>query len=213
MNSIAIKAFCFNPFQENTYVLYNENKDSWIIDPGCFNVEEEAQLKNFILKEGLIPRKLLLTHAHIDHILGCEFVGREWGLAPELMRKDLEIYQSGQAIAAMYGLGYTPGTLPLKYIFEEQEMSLGRVSFTCIWVPGHSPGSICFYAPSENLLIAGDVLFEGSIGRTDLPGGNHQELLSNIRTKLFVLPNDTIVYPGHGGYTTIGQERLTNPFF
>ena len=213
MKANYIKAFCFNPFSENTYVVYNDEGDAWIIDPGCYEEREEIALQSFVESHGLSPKRLLLTHAHIDHIFGVKFVEKTWGLKAELNENDQPIFDTGSGVAAMYGLHYQKPDLKSLPLEEGQILMLGYIAWSCIWVPGHSPGSICFYSANDAAIIGGDVLFEGSIGRTDLPGGNHSLLLNSIKEKLFSLPKDTTVYPGHGGTTTIGQELLTNPFF
>ncbi len=207
-----IKAFCFNAFSENTYVIYSDEGNCWIIDPGCSNRDEQSQLVQFIENNGLTPQKLLLTHAHIDHILGCSFVYDSYGLLPLMHPGELETLRSGVFVAKMYGVPYTPCKEPEVFLREGDILDLDGNEWLCLFTPGHSPASLCFFSNNDRILIAGDVLFEGSIGRTDLPGGNYQMLISNIKSKLFPLGADVIVYPGHGGATTIGQERLTNPF-
>ncbi|MBK8954203.1 MAG: MBL fold metallo-hydrolase [Saprospiraceae bacterium] len=213
MTAIQIKAFCFNPFYENTYVVYNDAGQCWIVDPGCSNAEEEKELADYLERNHLKPERLLLTHGHIDHILGCAFLFRSFQLIPEIHPADLDIYNSGQYVAGMYGVPFKAGPTPGAWLEEDQILKLGDSEWRCIFCPGHSPGSICFYNREDKILIGGDVLFEGSIGRTDLPGGNHEALIRNIRNKIFSLDKDVIVYSGHGGTTTIGQEILTNPFF
>ncbi|MBK9109441.1 MAG: MBL fold metallo-hydrolase [Saprospiraceae bacterium] len=213
MTAIHIKAFCFNPFYENTYLIYNDAGVCWIVDPGCSNQEEQEKLSSFIREYELRPVKLLLTHGHIDHILGCAFVYHKFGLSPEMHLKELEIYNSGSYVGAMYGIEYIAGPPPGLFLVDGQTLLLGDSSLTCILCPGHSPGSICFYNKEQKFLIGGDVLFEGSIGRTDLPGGDHDSLIRNIKARIFSLDKNVVVYPGHGGATTVGQEILTNPFF
>lgn len=213
MTAIHIKAFCFNPFYENTYLIYNDTGLCWIVDPGCSNREEQETLSGFISQQKLRPVKLLLTHGHIDHILGCAYVFKQYGLAPELHKNDLDIYNSGAYVGAMYGIAYEAGPAPSLFLEDGQLLNLGDYSWICIFCPGHSPGSLCFYNKEQKILIGGDVLFEGSIGRTDLPGGDHNTLIRNIRSRIFSLDKDVVVYSGHGGTTTIGQEILTNPFF
>lgn len=208
-----LKQFTFNPFQENTYILYTDSKEAFIIDPGNSNPEENSTLTNFIKEKELNPSRLLLTHAHIDHVMGNHYIYEKYRLTPEVNEKDLFFIQSMQRTAQMYGLNVEQSPLPKNYLKHNDKISIGPYELQCIAVPGHSPGSICFYCASNHLLIGGDVLFQNSIGRTDLPMGNHEELLNAIKSNLFVLPGETKVYPGHGGSTTIGIEKETNPFF
>jgi hydroxyacylglutathione hydrolase len=209
---IQIKSFTFNPFQENTYVVYDENKNAFIIDPGNSNNHEDTVLSSFISENGLRPLRLLLTHGHIDHIMGNRFVFETYGLLPEVHHDDLFFLERMMETAKMYGVNVEPSPLPAKFLLEDDEIKLGTEIFQCIYTPGHSPGSISFYNKSAGLLIGGDVLFNGSIGRSDLPMGDHQTLISSITGKLLVLGDEVKVYSGHGPETTIGRERKTNPF-
>lgn len=206
------KHFEFNAFAENTYILYNSNKEAAIIDPGCSTPEECKRMADFIKSEGLKPVLLLNTHCHIDHILGNHFVYKEYGLAPILHRNELILLQKLGEIAAFYGVEATPSPEPLRFIEEHEKITWGDITLDVIYAPGHSPGSVCFYNAREKKLWGGDVLFRESIGRTDLPGGDYDTLENNILTKLFVLPDDVEVFPGHGISTTIGYEKLHNPF-
>lgn len=207
-----LKSFCFNPFQENTYLLYDENNEAFIFDPGNYSSTENETLKNFIHEKQLKPTRLLLTHAHIDHILGVRFVSEEYGLSPEVHAADLPFIERMEQSAANFGLNCATFALPQKFISEGDKISLGNYTLHCIFAPGHSPGSICFYNQQNNFVIGGDVLFNGSIGRTDLPMGHHETLIRSIREKLFILPDETKVFPGHGPSTSIGHERATNHF-
>ena len=203
------KHFEFNAFAENTYILYNSNKEAAIIDPGCSTPEECKRMADFIKSEGLKPVLLLNTHCHIDHILGNHFVYKEYGLAPILHRNELILLQKLGEIAAFYGVEATPSPEPLRFIEEHEKITWGDITLDVIYAPGHSPGSVCFYNAREKKLWGGDVLFRESIGRTDLPGGDYDTLENNILTKLFVLPDDVEVFPGHGISTTIGYEKAT----
>lgn len=207
-----IKSFCFNPFSENTYILYNDALDGIVIDPGCSNTSERMELKNFISDSGISLKRLLLTHAHIDHILGLAFIYEQYGLQAELHFGEVAVYESAEFIAKMYGVAYEKTKYSTNYLVDNQLINLGNDVLKCILTPGHSPASLCFYHTEKNFVIAGDVLFEGSIGRTDLPGGNFDTLITSIKSRLYPLGNQVMVYPGHGGATTIGQEKLTNPF-
>jgi hydroxyacylglutathione hydrolase len=207
-----IKAFCFNPFSENTYVIYNESGVAWIIDPGCSEPDEEKSLVAFLESEGLRLERILLTHAHIDHIMGLEFLYRTFNLKAEMHEGEKQVLESAPIIAGMYGISYRSAPHETRYIVDNQILAFGSSPIKCLYTPGHSPASISYFLEQEKILISGDVLFEGSIGRTDLPGGDYDTLISSIKTRLFPLGNEVQVYPGHGGITTIGQEKLTNPF-
>lgn len=210
---LKIKKFTFNPFQENTYVLINELKECIIVDPGCFSREEEAQLSKFIEKENLTPIKVINTHAHIDHVLGNNFVCTKYKINLSLFKSDYNMLEMAERSATMYGVPYTPSPEPSEFLQDGESLQFGEVEFEFIHVPGHAPDHIVLFSKNSKVLIGGDVLFKGSIGRTDLPGGNHDELINNIRKKVFTLPSDTIVYSGHGAETTVGEEKDTNPFF
>lgn len=207
-----LKSFTFNPFQENTYIVYDENNEAFIIDPGNSNHSENEELKNFISEKKLKPTRLLLTHAHVDHIMGARFVLDTYGLLPEVHEADLFFVDRMQQSAAMYGVHCDQAPSPVQFIKEGDKINLGNYEFDCLFTPGHSPGSITFHNKANKLVIAGDVLFRGSIGRSDLPMGNHDTLLKSIREKLLVMDEDTKVYSGHGPMTTIGIEKRSNPF-
>ncbi len=208
-----VEKFVFNPFSENTYILFDDTKECVIVDPGNSDQYENEKLVDFIKEHSLKPKLLLNTHAHIDHIMGNKFVNEQYGLIPHFHKDDLFLYQSSESIATMYGLTYSILEAEYNYLEEFDIVSFGNTKLKCLLVPGHSPGSICFYNEAENILIAGDVLFRESIGRTDLPGGNHQMLLAGISEKIFTLPDETVVYPGHMETTTVGYEKVNNPFF
>lgn len=212
MSNIRIKKFTFNPFQENTYIVYNELKQAIIFDPGCSTPNEERILNDFIEQEGLQPQILISTHCHIDHILGNHAVLEKYDIPYWAPDGEQMILESSTITAQMYQIPYQPSPLPDQWISTNQHLSLNGEEWTILSAPGHSPASLVFYQPSTGFAIAGDVLFRESIGRTDLPGGNHQQLLTNIREKLYVLPEDTVIYPGHGPETTIGYEKDHNPF-
>ncbi len=209
---IELKQFTFNPYQENTYVLFDESKEGVIIDPGMYHGAEQNQLVDFIRAQGIVPVSLLNTHCHIDHVLGNKFVFDQWGLKPQFHKGELPIMEAIPSYAPQMGMHYDLSPMPDEFLEEEGKVSFGNSELQLIFAPGHSPAHLCFYAEKENFLIGGDVLFYRSVGRTDLPGGNHQQLLQSIREKLFVLPDDCRVYPGHGRYTTIGEEQINNPF-
>lgn len=210
---LKVQVFAFNPFGENTYIIYGENGDCAIIDPGCMTEDEKNTLSGFISDNNLNPVRLLQTHLHVDHILGCSYVKDTYGLSPEGHINDEFIYNNTQSYGKMLGLSLpVPPPALGRYIEEEETISLDGSDLKVIPVPGHSPGSVCFYAEKEGFVIVGDVLFSGSIGRTDLWGGDMDTLLNGIKSRLFCLPDNTVVYSGHGPSTTIGNEKQTNPF-
>ena len=207
-----IQSFIFSPIQENTYILYNEFKQCIIIDPGCYFDAEKESLKNFITQNGLTPVLLLNTHCHLDHVFGNKFIAESYGLTLQLHEKEIKVLSYAPTSGLMYNMpfdNYAGAFIELK---EGNIILLGDDKLEILETPGHSPGSICFYCRKQNFVIGGDVLFKRSIGRTDLPGGDHQTLLKSIRKKLFVLPDETIVYNGHGSSTTVGEEKKYNPF-
>lgn len=209
---LQLHSFTYGPFQENTYVLANENKEAIIFDPGMYFEEEKTQLKSFLDKEGLTPKQLILTHAHIDHIFGLQWVHEQYKLEPYLHPNEKVILDHAEESAKKYGLTYDSYKGNVHYISDKDSIQLGNDKLDILFVPGHSPGSIVFYAASQSFLIAGDTLFKESIGRTDLPFGNHEDLIFHIKEKLFKLPDDTKAFPGHGGHTNIGHEKTANPF-
>jgi glyoxylase-like metal-dependent hydrolase (beta-lactamase superfamily II) len=210
---ITIQGFSFNPFQENTYILYDETKECVIIDPGCSNKEEQDELVQFIKDEGLKPVRLLNTHCHVDHVMGNTFVSKKFMLGLEIHKGDLETLHSLPQVSHLYGLNAEESVEPTGYINHGDKIKFGNSSLDIAFTPGHSPGSVSFISHADKFVICGDVLFYGSIGRTDLPGGDHELLLSSIREKLFVLEDDFTVLSGHGQETSIGFERKHNPFF
>ena len=208
-----IKSFAFNPFQENTYVVYDETKECIIIDPGCYTDKERDELRRFITSEGLKPVKLINTHCHIDHVLGNKFVSELWDLELYMHKEDLPLLENAGNIGKMYGFeDYEGSPYPKHFLAQDDTLTFGESSFKILFAPGHAPGHICLYSKEDNLVIAGDVLFQGSIGRTDLPGGDHNTLINSIKTQLFPLPNETQVFCGHGPSTNIGYEKKNNPF-
>jgi glyoxylase-like metal-dependent hydrolase (beta-lactamase superfamily II) len=209
---IHVASFTFNPFQENTYVLYDETKECLIIDPGCYTENERKQLKAFIQKEGLTPVRLLNTHCHLDHICGNAFIAKEYNLVLEAHQGEKLVLDASVAHGQMYGFVFEPSPAIAKYLKEGEQIRFGKSSLAILYTPGHSPASITFYSKEDGFVIAGDVLFFMGIGRTDLPGGDHETLLCSIREQLFTLPEETLVYNGHGQKTKIGFEKANNPF-
>lgn len=209
---IQIQSFVCNPYQENTYVLFDHTRECVIIDPGVYTAQEQNALAAFITENKLKPVRLLNTHCHIDHVLGNHFIHSMYGLLPEFHEAEVQLLEAIPGYAAQMGIRYALSPLPTSYLKETGTVHFGESALELIFAPGHSPGHLCFYSKADNFVIGGDVLFYQSIGRTDLPGGNHQQLLDSIRFKLFPLPGDCQVYPGHGPHTQIQFEREHNPF-
>ena len=209
---LTVKTFTFNPVQENTYVLYNEKKECCIIDPGCYFSEERDRLKTDIEKTGLKPVLLLNTHCHLDHIFGNKFVHETWGLDLHIHEKEKIVLANGPASGLRFQLPFENYEGPLIYIKEGENIKLGDDELEVLFTPGHSPGSVSFYNEAGGFVIGGDVLFNRSIGRADLPGGDYDVLVNSIQTKFFTLPDETKVYSGHGPVTTVGFEKMNNPF-
>ncbi|HTH30543.1 MAG TPA: MBL fold metallo-hydrolase [Lacibacter sp.] len=207
-----VKAFTFSPVQENTYILYNEQKKAFIIDPGCYFDEEREELASFLQQTELQPIQLLNTHCHLDHVFGNKWIYETYGLELHLHPNEKQVLDYAPASGLMWNLPFDNYNGPLHWLKESDEIIMGEDKLTVLFTPGHAPGHVCFYCKAQNFVIGGDVLFRESIGRTDLPGGHHQTLLNSIRTKLFLLPDETIVYSGHGPATTIGHEKKHNPF-
>lgn len=207
-----IKKFVFSPFMENTYIISNEKKECLIIDPGCYDANEQQTLENYIAENDLTPTLLLNTHCHLDHVFGNAFVIKKYNIPLAMHRLDLPTLSMGERSAMMYGLNLTPSPEPTQFLEEGDVVELGKIKLKVIFVPGHAPGHIVFYNKEEGYVVNGDVLFQESIGRTDLPGGDHATLLKNIKEKMYQLPDETLVYCGHGEETTIGHEKKYNPF-
>ena len=209
---ISIHHFIFGPFQENTYVLNDETAECIIIDPGCCDDNERNDLISYIKKNKLKPVQLLNTHCHIDHVFGNKFVSETFNLGLAIHKNDLKVLQSLMQVAHLYSLNAEPSPDPKKFLDEKDKIQFGNSSLEIIFTPGHSPGSICFVSHEQKFVISGDVLFYGSIGRTDLPGGDYDTLITSIKTKLFTLGDDFTIYSGHGPQTKIGFEKTNNPF-
>ena len=208
-----IHQITFNTFQENTFILWDNTTDCIIIDPGCYERNEELLLVDFINKNNLNPVKLINTHCHIDHILGNKFVSEKWDLELYMNKIDLPLLEDSGDIARMYGFeDYKGSPYPKHYLEEGDILEFGESKLEILFTPGHAPGHICLFNKEEGFIVSGDVLFNGSIGRTDLPGGDFDTLIESIKTKLMTLQDETIVYCGHGPSTSIGRERLSNPF-
>ena len=209
---LTVHPFTFNPVQENTYVVYNEKGQCCIIDPGCYFASEELELKNFIEQNHLQPIYLLNTHCHLDHIFGNKFIYNTYNLSLWLNKLEKPVLEYGPTSGQQWQLTFDNYDAELNFIEEGDVIRIGDDVLQVLFTPGHSPGHVSFYSKENKFVISGDVLFQGSVGRTDLPGGDFTILEESIKTKLYTLPADTIVFSGHGDTTTIGDEMKTNPF-
>lgn len=210
---IEIKCFTVNAFSENTYLVFDRAGNGVVIDPGFMDMRESQQFDAFIDANQIQLSRCLQTHAHIDHIMGVHHINRKYGLKTRMHQNEVSVFSSGKNVSAMYGLPYTEGIYDDDYLAEGTILQIGEITFSVLFTPGHSPGSVCFYFPDQHALIAGDLIFKGSVGRTDLPGGDHDTLIESVRNEVFVLPGQTRIYPGHGEPTDVAQEKLYNPFF
>ena len=211
---MTVASFTFNAFSENTYLLIDEaTRECAVVDPGCYEPAEQQQLQRYIETQGLHVALLLNTHAHIDHVLGNQFVLATWPGTPFLLHPlDLPTLRAVPTYAANYGFPAYQPAQPTGELQAGQPVRLGDTELEVRFAPGHAPGHVVFYHAASGQLVGGDVLFQGSIGRTDLPGGDHDTLLRSIATELLTLPDATVVHPGHGPTTTVGAERRSNPF-
>jgi len=210
---ITVKTFVFNIFSENTYLLYDETKEAVLIDCGCMYATEEKMLAEFISQHNLQLKRLLCTHLHFDHVLGNNFVYQTYGIKPEAHRKDVKVLPSIKEQTKSMKVHLPMSFIEVNdYLVGNDVIRFGKSELVTMLVPGHSPGSLVFYSQKDGIIVVGDALFQGSIGRTDLWGGNHDMLVAAIKDKILHLPDETIVYPGHGPSTTVIQEKLHNPF-
>lgn len=206
--------FTFNPLQENTYIIWcPDTLECAIVDAGNYDSAEGAALVEFIETHQLKPTMLLGTHAHIDHVFGNWFVKQKWDLPYYLNEGDIPMFSRSEQMAVLWSLQYTPGPMPDHNLNHGDIVKIGKCDLEVRFVPGHAPGHVIFVNHADHWIIGGDTLFRGSIGRTDLPGGNHDLLLKKIREEMFTLPDDYLVHSGHGPYTSIGFEKENNPFF
>ncbi|MDA9563892.1 MBL fold metallo-hydrolase [Flavobacteriales bacterium] len=210
---ITIIPLTFNPFQENMYILHDETNEAIVIDPGCYEPHEKKSLLQLIESEQLHPKRLLNTHCHIDHVFGNKLVAETYNLGLEIHENDLSVLSSVSQVAHLYGIpNVEESPQPSSFLKEGDKINFGNSELDVLFVPGHAPGHIAFVSHAQKFIIGGDVLFYNSIGRTDLPGGDHATLIESIKTKFFPLGDDYEVYAGHGQKTTIGFEKLNNPF-
>ncbi len=209
--TLEVKTFVFNPFMENTYLLWDGRGEAVVIDPGCHDAAEEEEIAAFIRERGLVLRHVLLTHGHLDHVCGTPFFAREFGLRPLLHPADEEVFrtvpQQGEIFS--FPVNALPGMVPLT----QERVTWGDTALEVFHLPGHTPGSVGYYHRGAGLLFPGDVIFNGSIGRTDLPGGDYDVLRRSIAEGLVAaLPPETRIFPGHGPDTTLEREVRDNPF-
>ena len=210
---IQIQTFIFNGFQENTYVLFDDTKECIIVDPGCYDNHEQETLSNFVTKNKLKPVLLINTHCHIDHVLGNRFVSDKWMLDLAMHQLDVPTLKSVKDYCMLYGFqNYQESPLPSHFLNEGEKVKFGESELDILFTPGHAPGHIVLYSKKYNFIIGGDILFQMSIGRTDLPGGDFDTLIESIKEKLLPIDDNTKVYCGHGPTTTIGFEKANNPF-
>ena len=207
-----LKAFTFNPFQENTYIITNDKNQCWIVDPGMYGDYEADQLIKYITDKQLTPQAIINTHTHLDHIFGVQALVDKYKIPFGVHEDELQVLRMAAASAAMFGFELDAAPTPTFFIKADEPLKLGDDTLEVFYTPGHSPASISFYYPAGRWVISGDVLFSGSVGRTDLPGGNFDTLVQSICTQLFTLPSETTVLSGHGPATHIGEEKKHNPF-
>jgi glyoxylase-like metal-dependent hydrolase (beta-lactamase superfamily II) len=209
---IKVKKFTFNPISVNAYLLWDDSREAVLIDPACYYPDEQKELSRFVEKEDLTMVHLLNTHGHFDHLMGNIFAEEKWNLKCRIHSGDAILVSQAQKQAMLFGFKMMDQNYPAEFLSEGELITFGQSVLKVIHVPGHSPGSVAFHGEKDKILVVGDILFEGSVGRTDLPGGNHKQLISGIKEKLLVLDDDVKVYSGHGNDTTVGWEKRTNPF-
>jgi hydroxyacylglutathione hydrolase len=209
---LKIEKFVFNPFQENTFVVYSEDKKCIIVDAGCYSQEERQVIENFVFDNELEVQVLLNTHCHVDHVFGNAYFVDKYKVELAAHKDEEFLNNSATDHAITFGLSFKDVAKITRFIEDNDKIKIGESILEVLHVPGHSPGGVAFYAKEEGFLIAGDILFKNSIGRTDLPGGSYETLIDGIKNKLMTLPDETIVYPGHGDETTIKIEKESNPF-
>lgn len=207
-----VHTFTFNDLAENTYLLYNDAGLCFVIDPGCYYPEEQEELHDFIVHHNLTVTQVLNTHCHVDHVLGNYYVTDRYKVPLFIPKGEESVLKAVKVYAPTYGFHQYHEAEPTGFLTEQTLLTLGGDRIHILSVPGHSPDHLAFYIEAQKIVIGGDVLFRQSIGRTDLPGGNFDTLMKSIHTKLFTLPDDVVVYPGHGPETTIGYEKKHNPF-
>ena len=201
-----VKSFTFNDYQENTYLVIKDGK-CIIIDPGNYYDNENAEIKNFIEDNSLSPLFILITHVHIDHVLGIKYLSDEYSIDTYIPKSELDFHNNMINYASMFGFDKYDHQNNIKLIDDSSKLSFNEVPIEILSLPGHSPGHLGFYFRENKICFSGDVLFKNSIGRTDLPGGSHDVLIESIKNKLFLLGDDDTIFPGHGPITTIIEEK------
>lgn len=209
---LSIHSFCFNAFQENTYVLFNEQKEAIIVDPGCYLRNEQESLAEFINTNELSPLLLLNTHCHLDHVFGNTFVSEKYGLTALFHQNEQAVIDRLPQGGARWGVPCEPYKGKVQYIDQDEIIQFGQDTFKVLLTPGHSPGSVCFYHEKQDFLIGGDLIFKDGVGRTDLPGSNPLDLIKSITQQILPLPDSMTIYSGHGPATTLGREKAANPY-
>ncbi len=209
---LTIKSFEFSPIQENTYILYNEFNDCIIIDPGCYFDAEKEELIAFITYNKLTPKMLINTHCHLDHVFGNKFISEKYNLTLKIHENEKAVLAFAPTSGLMYNMPFDNYKGEFILLSAGDTISLGKDVLKVLLVPGHSPGSLAFYCAEDKFVISGDALFKNSVGRSDLPGGNHEQLIKSIKENLLALPDDTVVYSGHGPVTIVGDEKKNNPY-
>ena len=209
---LKIKSFTFNPYQENTYLIFDDSKEAIIIDPGNYEAYENESISKFIDENKLQLKKIILTHCHIDHCLGNKYLNEKYGAELLIPFDERDLYKNVENIATLFGFANYSHLDENEYLKEKDKIEFGNIKLDVLFLPGHSPGHLAFYFKNDNLCFSGDVLFYNSIGRTDLPGGDHDTLINSIKNKLFLLNPNTIIYPGHGQKTILKNEMKDNPF-
>tara|TARA_Y100000996_G_scaffold124947_1_gene94278 strand:- start:211 stop:849 length:639 start_codon:yes stop_codon:yes gene_type:complete len=209
---LKIKSFTFNPYQENTYLIFDDSKEAVVIDPGNYEAYENELISKFIDENKLQLKKIILTHCHIDHCLGNKYLNEKYGAELLIPFDERDLYKNVENIATLFGFANYLHLDENEYLKEKDKIEFGDIKLDVLFLPGHSPGHLAFYFKNDNVCFSGDVLFYNSIGRTDLPGGDHDTLINSIKNKLFLLNPNTIIYPGHGQKTILKNEMKDNPF-
>ena len=209
---LKIKSFTFNPYQENTYLIFDDSKEAVVIDPGNYEAYENELISKFIDENKLQLKKIILTHCHVDHCLGNKYLNEKYGAELLIPFDERDLYKNVENIATLFGFANYSHLDENEYLKEKDKIEFGDIKLDVLFLPGHSPGHLAFYFKNDNVCFSGDVLFYNSIGRTDLPGGDYDTLINSIKNKLFLLNPNTIIYPGHGQKTTLKNEMKDNPF-